>query len=787
MRYGHFDDAQCEYVITRPDTPLPWVNYLGTDGYFARISNTAGGYSFYRNMRLTYDRNNNIPVDAGGRYIYLRDNGNGTFWSPTWQPVMGDLDNYSCRHGLGYTIIASEKKEIAARIRYFVPLKQTLEVWDVHLENLRETTAELSLFSAVEFCLWDGQENATPIRDSMDIAEIETEGSTIYHKSGYRDRYNYFTFLHCSEAVDGFDTLRDSFLGPYRGWHNPRAVAEGESCNSQAHSGQPIGSHHLKLTLAPGETRRVIFILGYHENPPEKKFSQPGSGLIDKTTVYPVIQKWSDPAAVDAAFTELIWYWSARLGKTYVNTPDPHVNRMVNIWDAYQCMTTFNLSCFTSRLGSGIECGPGWQASNQELLGVIHMVPDRVRQQILVLAARQFDSGGVSSQYRPLNGSNHGIGSDLNDSPLWLVLSVSAYLRETGDLSILNEPAPYENRSGSEQPLLDHLRRAIRSILDRIGPHGLPKIGQADLNPESVLLGAQFVLAANEMADLAVWVENPDEAEAYRQEALRMAAVLESAGWDGAWFRRAYDAAGNPVGSQRSAEGRIFLEPQALCVMASVACAGLERGKAQAALESLNLHCSGQHGIASLWPAYRQYDATLSGISASPPGFHENGSIFCHSNPWAMIAESILGNGGRALDYYLRICPSAREEISDVHRCEPYVYARTIAGPESPTSGEGKVSWQTGTAAMNHVAITQYILGVCPEWNGLRVQPVVPPDWQEFYFERAFRGVRYLINVKRVGPGNTCRLTVDGEPVAGTLIPLPDQKTEFVEVMAEIS
>lgn len=813
MQYGYFDDEHCEYVITRPDTPLPWINYLGSEDYFGLISNTAGGYSFYRDARLrriTRYRYNNVPLDTGGRYLYVRDDHSGTFWSPTWQPVMTDLKNYTCRHGLGYTTIASEKEDIQTQVRYFVPLGQNLEIWDARCTNLRTTKAELSLFSSIEFCLWDAQDDATNFQRNYNIAEVEVEGSTIYHKTEYRERRNHFAFFSCSEPLAGFDTLRECFLGPYRGWNQPQVVAEGKSRNSEAHAWQPIGSHHVQFVLEPGETKRILFILGYHENPVDQKFTAPGSNIINKKSVYPIIQTWLNPNNVDHAFEKLRQRWSELLSIFQVDTPDLHVNRMVNIWNAYQCMVTFNLSRSASYFESGIGRGMGFRDSNQDLLGFMHMIPERGRQRLLDLAATQMENGGAYHQYQPLTKrGNNDIGSDFNDDPLWLVLAASAYLRETGDLSFLEEMVPYDNRPGSEKPLLDHLRRSIRYTLDRLGVHGLPLIGRADWNDclnlncfsdtpgqsfqtttnregknaESVFIAGQFVLAAREMADMVELIGLSDEAEEYRSRAAAMMKTVENEGWDGQWFLRAYDDFGKPVGSKDCKEGKIFLEPQGMCVMAGI---GLENGYAKSALDSLNRYCAGDHGIALLWPGFQQYYLHLGEISSYCAGYKENASVFCHANPWAMIAETKVGNGDRAFDYYLRICPSVREAISEIHRSEPYVYAQTIAGPESPDSGEAKNSWLTGSAAWNFVAITQYILGIRPELNGLRIQPVIPQRWEGFSAERVFRGVCFHIDVQRKGNGNTCVLFVDGKKIQGSIVPLPEEGVKSISVLVEI-
>ncbi|MBC7249465.1 MAG: glycosyl transferase [Anaerolineae bacterium] len=814
MRYGYFDDQHREYVITQPDTPLPWINYLGCEAYFGIISNTAGGYSFYRDARLrriTRYRYNNVPLDCGGRYIYLRDNNTGEFWSPSWQPTRHNLEKYTCRHGLGYTIIGSSYRGIEAQTRYFVPLGDTLEIWQLTLTNRRQETAHLSVFSSIEFCLWDAQDDATNFQRNFSTGEVEIEDGVIYHKTEYRERRNHFAFFACSAELTGFDTQRDVFLGPYRGWDNPAAVERGQSFNSVAHGWAPMGSHHVKLTLEPGETRQIIFLLGYHENPPDQKFDPPDSQRINKRTVKPIIAKYLDQAHVEAAFEALRAYWDRLLSLFLVNTPDVHTNRMVNIWNPYQCMITFNISRSASFFESGIGRGMGFRDSNQDLLGFVHMVPERARQRILDLAATQLETGGAYHQYQPLTKrGNDAVGSNFNDDPLWLVLSVAAYLKETADWSILDEPVEYENRPGSEQPLYEHLQRSLQYTLDRLGPHGLPLIGRADWNDclnlntfsaepgesfqtttnkdgkvaESVFIAGLFVLAAKEMVAIAQRRGLTDEAQQYLAAAAKMEETVLRHGWDGEWFLRAYDHFGRKVGSRECEEGQIFIEPQGFCILAGI---GLEDGQAEKALAAVKERLATPHGIILQQPAYSRYYLHLGEISSYPPGYKENAGIFCHTNPWIMIAEAILGHGDQAHDYYLRINPSAREAISEVHRCEPYVYAQMIAGRDAPTYGEAKNSWLTGTAAWNYVAITQWILGIRPTYEGLQVAPVIPRDWSGFTTQRVFRGVTYHITVERVGPGNNISLKVDGQPVEGNTVPLPPAGQDKVTVQVTIT
>jgi cellobiose phosphorylase len=813
MRYGHFDDKNREYVITRPNPPLPWINYLGCEAYFGIISNTAGGYSFYRDARLrrlTRYRYNHVPFDVGGRYLYLRDNESGEFWSPSWQPTRSELEKYECRHGLGYTTIGSTCCKIEARTCYFVPLGETLEIWKLQVTNHRRQPAKLSVFSSLEFCLWDAQDDATNFQRNFSTGQVEVADGVIYHKTEYRERRNHFAYFACSEKLAGFDTQRERFLGPYRGWDNPVAVERGKSLNSMAQGWAPMGSHHVKVQLKPGETKEIVFVLGYHENLPEEKFDPPNSQTLNKKTVRPVIAKYLDPRQADAAFAALREYWGQLLGLYQVESPDVHANRMVNLWNAYQCMATFNVSRSASFYESGIGRGLGFRDSNQDLLGFVHMVPARARERILDLAATQLKSGGAFHQYQPLTKrGNNDIGSGFNDDPHWLIVGVAAYLKETGDWSILDERVPFENEPGSEQPLYQHLRRSFQYTLDRLGPHGLPLIGRADWNDclnlncfsdtpgqsfqtttnkegkgaESVFIAGLFVLAAKELAAIANRRQRPDEAGQYLAEAAQMEKVVHQHGWDGEWFVRAYDDFGRPVGSKACDEGKIFIESQGMCIMAGI---GLNDGRAEQALESVHQHLATRHGIVLQQPAYSRYYLHLGEISSYPPGYKENAGIFCHNNPWIIIAETLVGNGNRAFDYYTRINPSARENIGELHRCEPYVFAQMIAGKDAPTHGEAKNSWLTGTAAWTYFTATQWIFGIRTDYDGLRVDPVIPSGWKGFTVTRRFRGNTYVIQVRnpKAKQRGVRQLMVDGKPIDGNLLPVRPPQSAPIRVEA---
>ncbi|MEL9939629.1 MAG: glycosyl transferase [Ignisphaera sp.] len=799
--YGYFDDAAREYVITRPDTPTPWINYIGQEEYFGIVSNTGGGYSFYKDpryRRITRYRYHSVPMDQPGRYIYVRDAETGEYWSATWQPVKKPLDFYECRHGLGYTKIRSRYKGIETEVTYFVPLKQTFEVWWFKIKNLRDREADIQLFTYVEFCFWDAVDDMTNFQRNLNIAEVEVEDNVIYHKTGYRERRNHFAFFASSEPIVGFDTDKEIFIGPYRGYENPIVVEEGVSRNSILYGGHPIGSHHIRLKLKPGEEKEIVFILGYAENPWEEKFIAPN--IINKTRVKQLLKEWLKPERVKQAFEELRRFWDEMLSYLHVETPNEHINRIVNVWNQYQIFMTFHLARSASGYESGIARGVGFRDSNQDILGALHLAPlwQRIRERIIDLASIQLPDGSTYHQFQPLTKrGNREIGGGFNDDPLWLVASTVAYIKETGDFSILFEKAPYDNTPGTEEPLYEHLKKAVIYIDKNRGPHGLPLIGHADwndclnlnvmsMNPdesfqtapertdgktaESVFIACQFVWAVKELAEIAERIGRKEDAEYFRKLVEDMAERVKKYGWDGEWFLRAYDAFGRKIGSKENEEGRIYIEPQGMCIMAGI---GLDNGMALKALDSVKKYLATEHGIILHWPPYTKYYVHLGEISSYPPGHKENASIFCHPNTWIIIAEAIAGRAEQALDYYLRLNPSVREAIAHIHRTEPYVYAQTIAGPASPRFGMARNSWLTGTASWMFVAITQWILGVRPTYDGLIIDPTIPRDWPGFKMIRKFRNATYIIEVKNEEHVNrgVKQIIVDGKPIEGNVVP----------------
>ncbi|NQV07541.1 glycosyl transferase [bacterium] len=791
MRFGHFDDDAREYVITTPRTPYPWINYLGTEDFFGLVSHTGGGYSFYRDARmrrLTRYRYNNVPTDSGGRYFYINDGGD--VWSPTWAPVQAELDHFEARHGLSYTSVTGERNGVSVEALYFVPLGETAEIHRVRVTNTGRVAKGFSLFSLAEFNLWNAHDDQTNFQRNLNIGEVEVDGSAIYHTTEYRERRNHYAVYAVNAPVVGFDTDRESFFGLYSGWDAPDAVVEGSCRNSIASGWSPIASHQIDLDLAPGETRDLVFVLGYVENDPAVKWESPG--VVEKAPARALLERFSTSDRVDAALAALRSRWDDLLSSYTVATGDPLVDRMVNIWNPYQCMVTFNLSRSASYFESGIGRGMGFRDSNQDLLGFVHMVPGRARERILDIAATQIPDGSAYHQYQPLTKrGNDEVGTGFNDDPLWLIEGVAAYVKETGDLSILGEDVPFDNDPDDTAPLFEHLRRSFHHVLHNRGPHGLPLIGRADWNDclnlncfsetpgesfqttenrsggtaESVFIAGLFVHCAPDYAALAGAFGDPAEAEGALAAAAEMTSIVLDAGWDGDWFVRAYDYFGDKVGSAECDEGKIFIEPQGMCVMAGI---GVGTGEAERALDSVRDILDSDHGIVLLQPAYTRYRLELGEITTYPPGYKENAGIFCHNNPWVAIAETKVGRADRAFEIWSKIAPAFREEISEVHRLEPYVYAQMIAGKDAPRHGEAKNSWLTGTAAWNYVAISQHILGVRAELEGLRVDPCLPAGMDEVEITRRCRGAEYRITIRR-GDG-TPRVSVDGTPIDGTLV-----------------
>ena len=712
MKFGFFNDSDREYVITSPATPQPWINYLGNEEFFSLISNTCGGYSFYKDaklLRLTRYRYNNVPADTNGRYYFIKHN--DTVWTPAWQPVKTELDSYECRHGLGYSRFTSSKNKIEAKLTAFVPLHETCEVNQLILTNNNETCEQLDLTSYVEFCFWNAVDDATNFQRNLSLGEVEVCGSEIYHKTEYRERRNHFAYYTVNAEINGFDTSRDAFLGVYGSIERPQTVLTRASSDSIASGGAVIGSHHLKVILKPGESKSFVFVLGYSENPYEDKWDAPN--IIKKDAARAAMKRFSTDEQVEKALNDLKEYWNTLLATFSVDSADEKLNRMVNIWNQYQCMVTFNMSRSASHFESGTGRGMGFRDSCQDLLGFVHLIPDRARQRILDIAATQFEDGSAYHQYQPLTKKgNSDIGSGFNDDPLWLIAGTAAYIKETGDLSILDEIVYFNNDPALAKPLSEHLKRSFDYTLTHLGPNGLPLIGRADWN---------------DCLNLNCFSKEPGESF------------------------QTFGPSEGPVAESVFIAGMFI-----------------------------------KYGIVLQQPAYSKYYLNLGEISSYPPGYKENAGIFCHNNPWVSIAETRIGRGDRAFEIYRRTCPAYIEEISEIHRTEPYVYSQMIAGKDAPKHGEAKNSWLTGTAAWTFVNVSQYILGIRPPFDGLEIDPCIPSNMDGFTATRKYRNAVYYITVKNPNhvEKEVQKLTVNGKSVEGTCVKAIDNVKEYhIEVV----
>jgi cellobiose phosphorylase len=807
-KYGYFDDAQREFVITRPDTPLPWLNYLGQDEYFGMVTQTSGGYSFWKDAklrRLTRYRYNNNPMDNDGRFLFVKQG--KSIWNPGWKPTRTKLDAFECRHGLGYSQITGKKDGIEVEQLMFVPPQENLEVWKVTVRNKTKKAQKLSLFSYVEFCLFEALNDMTNYQRTYSIGEVEIENGAIYHKTEYRERRNHYTLFGCTRKVAGYDTSRDAFVGVHNGLGDPKAVLAGKCTGSHAYGWNPIGAHQVDLTLKPGAEETFAFVLAYVEQGDLPKFDAPF--VINKTKGKEIMAKYSDLAAVDSAFAAVKQRWEDLLSiYQATKVPNEHLQRMVNTWNQAQCMATFNLSRSASGYETGIGRGMGYRDSNQDILGFVHLLPERARQRIVDIASTQLSDGTCFHQYQPLTKKgNADIGGGFNDDPLWLILSTCAYIRETGDASILQEPCGYADKPGSKDNLLHHIETSIAYTLKNRGPHGLPLIGHADWNDclnlncfskepnesfqcvgdiagskaESVMIAGLFLYAARDLVGLYQFMGQTADAARVQGHYDDMLKTVEEQAWDGAWYTRAFDAASNPVGSKSCKEGKIYIESQAWCVLGG---AGQTNGRAKKALQAVDKYLyDARYGCALQYPPYSEYHLELGEVSSYPPGYKENAGVFSHNNTWIHIGWTMFGEGDKALEYYLSICPSAKPD-HDIYRSEPYSYAQMTASQFSPTPGEGKNSWLTGTGAWSFVVASQSILGVKPDFTGLRIDPCVPKKWKGYSVQRKFRGVTYSIVVKN--PKGKCNgvksLVVDGQKVAGNLIPLPTDGRTAVKV-----
>lgn len=742
MQYGYFDHDRKEYVITRPDTPTPWINFLGQGDYGAFISNTAGGMSFdgdplYR--RITRYRYNNLPIDRSGKYIYIRDMESGEYWSPTWQPVMRELDFYECRHGMGYTIIKSRYKDIEAQITYFVPLGKKHEIWQMKIKNLSDKKRDLKVFTYLEFsynialedliCEWTRTKGVAWYEDGKIIFDPVQEGEQTS------------AFFGTDAKVEGFDCRLENFLGnPYRSETNPLAVENGFCTGSSANGDYSIGSLCCGAPLNAGEEKEITFALGAAESPEGAE-----KGCVAAL----------EPQTIKKDFDELNRHWESYISAFNVKTNDEDLNNFLNVWHQYQCKTAFDWSRFISYYERGVDRGIGYRDSMQDILGVIHAAPARAKERIVELLSVQLNAGDAMSVFYPATKKASGGGR--SDDHLWAVFSVCTYLKETGDYGFLDEVVPYYDEG--EGTVLEHLERGVKFTLKNTGANGISLILGSDWNDslshikrtgpaESTFVFFQLAQALSELSALYGHLGDNDKQKWANDEYEALRPCMEKI-WDGEWYIRAFDGHGAVIGGHDSEYNQIFLNAQSWAVMSGLA----PEERALSAMDAAKKYLLNDYGVELLYPAAPNFDVDKKWFFACPAGVRENGGVFSHSNSWAMIAECMLGRGENAFDYYLRLLPSRRNDKAQICKTEPYVYCSNLMGRDNDRYGEGANSWLTGTAAWVFVAASQYIFGVKPDYDGVWIKPCLPQDCGEIVLKRRVRGTLLTIKMKAAAEG----------------------------------
>jgi cellobiose phosphorylase len=809
--YGYFDAGAAEFVITRPDTPTPWINYLGEGRYGGIVSNTGGGFSFDRDprsRRVSRYRYNAVPADQPGRYVYLRRQDTGEYWGATWQPVRAPLDRYECRHGAGYTRITTERGGVRAETLYFVPPGGPddpcpVELWELRLTNTGDRPLVLRTFSYVELSFPDAIGDLHNLDWTGHVVsshfDPELRALLVSSRSGPTT-----TLFATDRPPLGFDSDREVFVGRHHGLEDPAVVAAGSPTDTASPRGNAIGSLCHELALEPGGDARILYALGITDAP---------------EAIGPTLARWSEPAAVSRAFAALRADWDAYLGSFTVHTPDPESDAMLNLWNPVQCRTNLYWSRFVSGYETGLGRGIGTRDSAQDTLGAVHAEPDLARERLQQLWHLQFADGHAWHQLLPLTGEGGpGLAAErpawpqwFSDDALWLVIATCAHLRETGECDLIHQPVPYQpvptrrstdaagasgDSPGDGDPddtVWGHMMAAIDFTLAHRGPHGLPRSGYADWDDtlnvdhgsglaESVWCGMQFCRATLDLAALCDHLHRTAEAARLRSLHAEMAEAVNASAWDGAWYARAFDDEGRPIGVATEARQRINLIPQSWCVIGEVA----PPERAERAMKAAHDLLDTPYGLSLLWPPYDGAEPRVNGTATYPPGAKENGGIFCHAAAWSIVAAAMMGDGDRAYEYYRQLLPLARQDVA-LAAVEPYVYCQNICGPAHPQFGMGRNAWLTGAAAWTYVAATQWILGIRPTFRGLQVAPEIPTAWPGYTARRRFRETWYEITVRREGPGDTVSLSVDGRPVEGDVVPLPSLGTERVVVEAVLS
>jgi cellobiose phosphorylase len=798
MRYGYFDDEAREYVITRPDTPQSWSNYLGSTEYGAIITNNAGGYGFFRSgargrfLRLRF---NGVPADQPGRYLYLRDADNGDYWSASWQPVGKPLDRYrsTCRHGTGYTTIESHYDGIASQVTYFVPLGRAFEYWWLRVTNEGDSPRRLSAFTFCEFTnQWDTVQDQVNLQYSLFIVRgslehgllriaiqdnLTPEGGGFY----LHDAASHAWMALAGAPLAGYDTSREAFLGPYRGYHNPLAVERGGCTGSDAYGDNACGCLQADLTLAPGESRDLLVLLG----------------IGDARTVGRInVAEFGSPERAALELQKLKDHWHARLGSLEVDTPDEDLNHTVNVWGLYNCLVTFAWSRAASLVYNGERDGLGFRDSVQDILGVAAAIPDLARQRLELLLTGQLSNGGAMPIVRPFeHRPGHEQGPEpqdyRSDDCLWFFNAVPALVGETGDLSFYDKVLPYADEG--EATVLGHLRRALEFNLERRGRHGLPCGLAADWNDclrlgyhgESLFVAFQLRLGLTTYAEIAGRLGKDGEAAWALARRDELDASVQACAWDGEWFIWAIGEDGTVYGTRDAAEGQVYLNTQLWAVISGAA----TPEQAARCMQTVHERLATPYGLMLSAPPFVRTPIDVMRAVVFNPGVKENAGIFNHTQGWGVMADCLLGEGDRAYRTYRASMPAAYNDRAEIRQMEPYVQGQTTYSTYSPRAGNARTSWLTGAAAWAYYSATQYILGLRPELDGLRVDPCIPSNWPSFKARRLFRGRAVDVEVRN--PDGVCRgvrsLSLNGRPLPGNLVPAADlgERNHVLAVLGE--
>ena len=794
MKYGFFDDERREYVITRPDTPRSWTNYLGSTEYGAVITNNAGGYSFYKSAaqgRFTRYRSNAIPMDQPGRNIYLRDMDSGDFWSNAWQPVGKSLSDYKseCRHGTAYTAINSQYSDIECDTTYFVPLNASHEVWWTKVSNHSTKPRKLRLFTFVEYTSnWNLTNDLLNLQYSAYIVKMSTHDGIIDHGTNvsmdpnpenFQDAdQGRHTFLAIAGAkVSGFDTDRDEFIGPYRSYHNPVSVERGECSNSVAVADNGCGTLQIDIELQPGETREFSVLMGIGRAEEE--------GLATR-------KRFEKAGAAEEALNDVKNYWHSRLNNFFAETPDKELNSFFNTWNPYNCLITFAWSRAASLVYNGERDGLGFRDTVQDMLGTLHSIPKEAEERLEMMITGQVSTGGAMPVVKPYA---HTPGSEIapneadyrSDDCMWLFNTIPALIKETGNLDYFDKVLPYADKG--EDTVLNHLKRAIEFSLNRLGKHGMPCGLSADWNDclvlghdgETVFVAMQLRYALATYIEICSMKSLNSEITWAEAHLSTLDKNIDAHAWDGKWYRRAFRVDGYMFGSNENEEASIFLNPQTWSVLSGHA----DSNKAQQAMASVNQRLATDAGLMVLDPPVTKLDPKIMRARLFNPGMKENGAIFCHTQGWVVMAESILGNGNRSYDYLRTFMPAAFNEKAEVRESEPYVFCQSTHSKYSPRYGASRLPWLTGAATWAYHATSQYMLGIRPEYDGLKIDPCIPSTWPEFSATRVFRGKTFHIQVRNpdsVEKG-IISLSLNGKTLAGNLLPI-DQCEAENEVLA---